>query len=481
MAPRLPFIGRLEELNKLKELLQRKMASFVVVKGRRRIGKSRLIEEFAKGQRFLKFEGLAPTDHITAQMQRDEFARQLAEQLKLPKLKGDDWGDLLTFLAKQIQSGRVIILFDEVSWMGSRDPTFLAKLKITWDNYFVKNNKLILILCGSVSTWIDDNILSSTAYFGRIAKTMTLTELSLPTCNQLLAEIGFRGSPLEKFILLSLTGGIPWYIELINPGMRAGDNIQQLCFTPDGQLVDEYGRIFHDLFGRRSDAYKKIIRFLVKKIATYHEIASHSEYKSGGVLTEYLNDLEVAGFIHRHYNWQFASGKETRLILYRLKDNYLRFYLKYIEPRLRKIKEGKLTPVVVSSLPGWDSMMGLQFENIVLNNRNLIIGKLGLNANDIVADNPYMQKTTSTQKGCQIDYLIQTKLNTLIACEIKFSRNLIRKTVISEVQQKLSYLKIPRGFSCIPVLIYAGDIDDSLMESDYFWKLINFGEYLNQD
>src|SRR3990167_9115161 len=152
-----PFIGRRSELQELRQLTERKVANLVIVQGRRRIGKSRLIEEFAKGEKFYSFAGLAPGDGITAQMQRDEFARQFSEQFELPKFSIQDWGDLFTLLYKQVATDKTIILFDEISWMGKLDPTFLGKLKNAWDKQFKKNSQLTLILCGSVSSWIDKN------------------------------------------------------------------------------------------------------------------------------------------------------------------------------------------------------------------------------------------------------------------------------------------------------------------------------------
>ncbi len=121
-----PFIGRKAELRALKQQQQKRIASLVIIQGRRRVGKSRLVEEFAKKQKFYCFNGIAPTKDTTIDMQYDEFARQLSEQFQLPKFTMSDWGDLFTLLAKQTQKGKVVILFDEISWMGSLDPQFLV-------------------------------------------------------------------------------------------------------------------------------------------------------------------------------------------------------------------------------------------------------------------------------------------------------------------------------------------------------------------
>lgn len=473
----IPFIGREEELRDLKRLFDRKTASLVVIKGRRRIGKSRLVEQFAKNTKFYCFTALAPTEKTTDQSQRDEFARQLGEQFHIPGLKSEEWGSLFTLLANYTQKGKVVILLDEISWMGSKDPDFLGKFKITWDVHFKKNPNLILILCGSVSSWIEKNILSGTGFLGRINHKITLNELSLHESNVLLDKMGFKGSVLERFMLLAITGGVPWYLELIKPGMTASENIKKLCFEPDGILVDEFKYIFHDLFPeRRGEICRRIVECLVKHAAEYQDITEFVDYPSGGPLSEYLEELITSGFVSRDFSWALKTGLLSKLSKYRLRDNYLRFYLRYIAPHLGKIKKGQYKSTSLSSFPGWDSIMGLQFENIVLNNRKLIHDQLGIKSEDIVCDNSYFQRKTLKQRGCQIDYLIQTKHKTLYVCEIKFLRKEIDVSVIQSVKDKMNNMVVPRGFACLPVLVHAGEVSDAVIESDFFFNIINFNE-----
>jgi uncharacterized protein len=476
----IPFVGRQEELNDLKQLLQKKTASLVVIKGRRRIGKSRLVEEFAQNRKFYCFSALAPTDKTTNQSQRDEFARQLGEQFEIPGLKSDDWGSLFTLLARETQKGSVIILLDEISWMGSKDPDFLGKLKIAWDVHFKKNPQLILVLCGSVSSWIEKNIISSTGFLGRISHKITLDELSLNESNTLLNKIGFKGSTLEKYMILAVTGGVPWYLELMKPKLPASENIKKLCFEPDAILTDEFKYIFHDLFPeRRYEPCRKIVECLVKNAAEYNDIVVAVNYPSGGPLSDYLDELIISGFVSRDYTWALKSGKISKLSKYRLRDNYLRFYLRYIFPHLNKINKGQFKTMSLSSFPGWDSIMGLQFENVVLNNRKLIHEKLGIRPEEIVCDNPYFQRKTLKQQGCQIDYLVQSKYKTLYVCEIKFLRSEIDVSVIHAVKEKIAKLALPRGFACLPVLIHVNGVSDEVKETDYFCKIIDFSEMLN--
>src|SRR3990167_1734207 len=111
------FVGRKEELQILNKLFKKNSASLVVVLGRRRIGKSRLIEEFAKKYTFYQFSALPPTNKTTQQLQIDEFSRQLSIQTKLPEISVDDWSKLFILLSDKTKTGRVLVLLDEVSWM----------------------------------------------------------------------------------------------------------------------------------------------------------------------------------------------------------------------------------------------------------------------------------------------------------------------------------------------------------------------------
>ncbi len=175
------FIGRETELSNLKGLLKKNSASLVVIKGRRRIGKSRLIEEFGKNQNIALLAGIPPTPQTTIASQIAEFTRQMIRIFGLPPLKFEDWEDVFWFLADRVKKERIILVFDEISWIGSKDPDFLGKLKTACDIHFKQNDKLILILCGSISAWIERNILRSTGFMGRISRTFTLDELTLAT------------------------------------------------------------------------------------------------------------------------------------------------------------------------------------------------------------------------------------------------------------------------------------------------------------
>lgn len=472
------FIGRKQELAELRRVHEGRMASLVIIKGRRRIGKSRLIAEFASQYQYYPFMGLTPRKGITAQDQRNEFIRQLKSHFGLSVSHDNDWGDLFSTLAKHTQKGNIVILFDEISWMADNDPDFLGKLKIIWDLEFTRNTQLMLILCGSVSSWIEDNILSSTGYLGRPNLHMTLRELPLSDCNQFWGELGKNISAYEKLKLLSVTGGVPRYLELMNPSLTAEENIRLMCFNKNGPLFDEFKYIFSDIYGKKSDIYIKIVEFLSSSKASREDISKHTHLSQSGDLTKHLTALEQGGFIVRDYTWDTKTGKESKLSYYRLSDNYTRFYLKYILPQKTMIEKNKFENTSLSSLPGWYTILGLQFENMVIRNHETIRALLGIKAEDVVMENPYFQKKTTRQAGCQIDYMIQTKHDTVYICEIKFKRHEIGMSIIKEVTEKINNLKLPKHISRRPVLIHVNGVKDEVIDEQFFSKIIDFSQVL---
>ncbi|HEX4838952.1 MAG TPA: ATP-binding protein, partial [Rhabdochlamydiaceae bacterium] len=395
------FIGREKEYESLIGLAQKKNASLVVIRGRRRIGKSRLAEEYAK--RFKKsiiLSGIPPIDGVTAKDQREEFLRQLQEH-QLPTYRSDNWGNLFYDLAQATKKGRVLIVLDEITWMGSKDATFMPKLKTAWDLHFKKNIDLVMIITGSNSTWIQKNILSSTGFYGRVSLRILLKELSLSECNAFWNDWpGVVGS-YEKFKILAITGGIPRYLEELRPDLTAEGNIQRLCFDSEGLLFLEFNQIFHDLFQHKGSFYKQIVQILVENHLSTTEIAEKLSLSKGGDLSAALTELSESGFLARDYTWSFAKKKKSKISRYRLSDNYLRFYLKYIQPNYEQIEAGK-----VRKLPlGWHSIMGLQFENLVISNGAILQSVLGIPADEVIFAAPYLQTARARRKGCQIDYL----------------------------------------------------------------------------
>ncbi len=458
------FIGRAKEIKAFETLASFNRPSLLVVRGRRRVGKSRLVAECAKGRTFLPFAGLAPEKEMTAQDQRNAFAYQLARHFNLPSMTFPDWLDAFYALEHYLTPEQpTVILLDEISWMSHEDPTFVGKLKLWWDAIATRDCPWILVLCGSVSVWIEENIIRSTALFGRISLQIDLQPLQLPECGHFIREMGFKGSAYEIYKLLAAMGGIPWYLKHIHPQQMADENIERLCFTPGGLLVDEFKKIFHDLFNTRGTLHQKILLALADGMKTVKEIRQAANLSDSGTVSDGIDDLIVSGFVTEHAQWSLKSRKRSKQGLYRLSDCFLRFYIKYIEPKIR---------------PG-EGGYGFQVESLLLQNRSLLCKAIGIHSEDIVFDNPYLQKPTTKRKGCQIDYLVQTATNNLFVCEFKFHNRELKCEVIEEMEKKIKALVVPKGCAVVPVLFHISGVSPTLEERRYFYRIIDIQRFLD--
>ncbi len=471
------FVGREIERAEFRQLFRKKTASLAVCEGRRRIGKSTFVRECAKdADHFLSFEGLAPRPNIGRREQLDVFAQRLADQTKAPNVALENWPQAFQLLASLLpKNGRTVLLLDEISWMAMGEPDFAGHLKVAWDNLFSAHDRLVLVLCGSVTSWIQENILHQTGFVGRCSWQFRLAPLALPFCN--LFWRGKEISASEKLKVLSVTGGVPRYLEEIDPAQSAEQNIKRLCFHPGGLLFREFDQIFHDIFSRRAGAYRKVATALAEGPQTVSEISAVLDRERGGTLSAVAEDLVAAGFVSRDASFDPVTGKAFPYgFRYRLSDNYLRFYLRCVEPVRAAVENGLFKWTSLDSLSGWDSLMGLQLENLVLGNLATIFDKIGLANVPVLNAGPYCRRSAHTQKGCQVDLLIRTR-QSLYVVEVKFRRQ-IDKGILSEVRQKVERLKVPRSLSVRTGLVFQGELHSEIQPSDYFDFLLPFENLL---
>ncbi|MBF0312225.1 MAG: ATP-binding protein [Oligoflexia bacterium] len=474
------FVGREAELQLLNQLWERSTASLIVCVGRRRIGKSRLIQEWAKDSAsvFFEFQGLAPDPKLSSGAQLRHFMEKLSLQSKIPNVPVDNWNQAFALLDLQISRKKTVLLLDEISWMGSEDGDFVGKLKVAWDTLWKKHHKLNVVLCGSVSSWIQTNLLNKTDFYGRISLTLQLEELPLSVANKFWGHTHSKHiSSYEKFKVLNVIGCIPRYLEDINPKESAESNLGRMCAHRSGILFDEFDKIFNVIFNQRSTLYKQIVKELVLGSKNLTSICNGISREKSGIISNYLNDMVLAGFIAKEYGHDLLNpSKGNKNPLFRLKDNYLRFYLKFLQHQRPKIEKGLFKISTLELSNQWNIIMGLQFESLLLNNIKEIISKLGLDLEIIVSAGPYRQNKTSKNKGgCQIDLLLQTTSQVLYLCEFKFKKS-ITSDVCSEMEQKIAVLQRPRRYSIRTVLIYEGELTASKTIRNYFYKVMSASE-----
>ncbi len=463
------FIGRERELQDLTGFWGRETGVLITCRGRRRIGKSTLIHEFASrtAKKFISIVGLAPRKGMTDERQRRNFCEKIAEYADCEYRAAETWSKAFRQLeALLVDDVRTVVLLDEISWMGGYDPDFAGYFKEAWDEYLHLHGNLIVVLCGSVSAWIAENILNATGFVGRDSFDIDLNELSLAESVMLFGPKSDRLSTMEKLDILSLTGGVPKYLEEIRPELSVDENYRRLCFLPRSLLFREFDETFNAVFGTRMMTRGRVLRLLLKGGLSSSELAATEGKTPNGSYAEALKDLRYAGFVAEDSGLSPLTGKPIKQARYRIKDNYARFYLKNIEPRAVAIKSGLFAFSSLEQLNGWDSILGLQFQNMILNHVSDLFPHLGLEKSLVLSAAPYVQNATKRNQGCQIDLLIRTE-RMLMIVEIKRKKQ-IDHDIIAEVDEKVRRLRYDTRLSIRTALVFAGRLVESVPADRYF-------------
>jgi len=399
--------------------------------------------------------------------QRRHFCEKLAQYSENPVRRADNWLEAFDQLEAIIPTkGRTVVLLDEISWMAGYFADFAGYFKEAWDKKLRKHPNLIFVLCGSVSAWIVENILNSTGFVGRDSLDLELQELSPSESRRLLGPAGERMSVRELLDLMSVTGGVPKYLEEIRPEISVDENIRKMCFMTRGLLFREFDDAFNGVFGRRSKTRGRILRMLKDGPQSAAELAKRDGKTPNGSYAKTLKDLELAGFVARDCGLSPVTGEPLREERYRIRDCYTRFYLHYVEPRKKTIERGLFDFSSLEQLHGLDSMLGYQFEALVLNHIPLLYPLLGLERSLVLSAAPYVQRKTAQHEGCQIDLLIQTQ-RMLMIVEIKRCKE-IGPGIVDEVAEKVRRLQYRRDLSIRTALVYEGNLSKTVTADRYF-------------
>ena len=475
------FYGREDILDDMMSLWGKRTSSLITCRGRRRIGKSTLIAEFARksSARFIRIEGLKPKRGFTNEDELRNFAMFLSLQTDDSGIVRENWAQAFKALDAQIRDEeRTVVLLDEISWMGHFDTHFPDILKIAWDTMMKRHDRLILVLCGSVSSWIKDNIIDNSAYLGRRSGDFIVGELPLRDCVKFWGESARSVSAREILDVLSVTGGVPRYLEEINPALSANENIRRLCFVRKSPLREDFDDMFLDVITEQPTFTGQVLRCLVDGPLSATEIASRLGLPKGGNTSAALDRLVEAGLVARDHGRNPATGKPVRERRYRMRDNYSRFYLKYIEPVKDIIDVGSYAFSSLDQLKGMDAVLGLAFENLIVNHYQEILPRLGLSRTLIESAAPYSKRGNgnAANHGCQVDLLIETELSCCLV-EVK-RRKEIGDEVVDEMMEKVKSISVRDGVSVRTALVYDGHLSATVEASGYFNSLINVREIL---
>lgn len=469
-----PFIGREPELRRLRSFFDSPVEfRITAIHGRQRIGKTRLVEEAYGEDRVLRFDGL---EAASSAEQRRHFRNTLYRHTRLEAHRTastGDWTDLLLLLAEHVAQDPCVIFFDEFQWMAAGRKELVSRLKYVWDSALVRQSRAHLILCGSVSSFMVDKVIRSSALHGRIDDIIALGPLDFPESRAgFLARRGVREA-LETYLIF---GGVPKYLELLDTRHAIRLNLANLCFSPGGYFVDEVDRLFVSHFGKVRH-YRNIVEFLVEqRFATRTQIARQLGMNSGGRLTEMMDNLCLAGLVEAYS--PVHKPQSTYLRRYRLADPYLRFYSRFILPARARISRSKGGVPLHQALPEdrYRVFQGLAFEHFCHQHAQLLARKLGFSAISYEAGSWY--RRADLQTGAQIDLLFVRADHVTTLCEVKF-REHVGREVIDEVERKVAALSASRGQTVERVLISALPPAEGLAEEGYFSQILTADDLLD--
>ena len=434
------IIGRDSEIQELKAAFESEYSEFVVVYGRRRVGKTFLIRETFDYTFTFQHSGVA---NVTKREQIKNFVSSLRKQGMVVKRIPKTWFEVFDLLEEFLEKSpdkKKRVFLDEVPWMDSQKSNFVSALEHFWNNWASARKDVLLIVCGSATSWIMKNIVKNKrGLHNRLTHRIKLPQFTLAECEEYAEyrKLGYsREMILETYMAL---GGIPYYWSLLQPGLSVSQNIDKLMFSESGKLRDEFDELYASLF-KNSETYMDVVSALgEKKLGlTRKEITESLGAFKNGHLQKILKDLEWCGFIRSYKSY----GKKTKDVIYQLIDHYTLFYFRFIK-NLDINDEAFWTNTI--GQPVHTTWCGLAFERVCLCHIPQIKAKLGISG---VLTNYCAWKTAADEElgiyGTQIDLLLDRKDNIINICEMKYSSDeyVITKDYDTELRRKKNAFKV---------------------------------------
>ena len=432
------IIGRNREKDVLSNCLLSKRPEFVVVYGRRRVGKTFLIKEYFNGQFSFYATGLSD-EKTKGQLKAFHASLQLygCEETKAPK----DWFGAFIRLRALLEkeevyrdpiSNRRVVFLDELPWMDTARSDFKSALEYFWNSWASSQEDLLLIVCGSATSWIIKHMLKERKGFhNRVTRRIRLLPFTLKECEALLENNDIVMTKQQMIECYMVFGGIPYYLNLMDPRLSLAQNIDELIFKPYGDLKDEYNELFYSLF-KKPGKHMSIIKALSesKNGRTRKELSEAGAIGGGSVLTENLQELEQCGFIKRYTNYTKPSNEAY----FQLVDPFVLFSLRFLGPR----KRNSWMEYIHS--PSYNAWRGNAFEICCVNHISEIKAALGIAG---VETKEYAWRSETSDPGAQIDLLIDRKDGVIDLCEMKYTDCAFEmdKTEYGKLMNRLSTFK----------------------------------------
>lgn len=430
------FVGREKERERLLKKLKSDRAELIAILGRRRVGKTFLVKEVYRDNLFFHFTGLYK-GRLKEQLSR--FAKQINESLGTGMAVAipENWFEAFDLLRSLIEGKKSkkkkVIFLDEFPWMATNKSRFLTAFTDFWNGFAVDRKDLIIVICGSSASWMINKIYKSKGgLHNRVTEKISLAPFKLKEVELFLRKKNIQISKIDIVNLYMVMGGVPFYLEQMEKGESIVQALNRICFEEDGLLQKEYDELFSSLFDN-SKKHEKIVEVLSThpRGLNREDLLKKTKLKSGGGFSAILDELEQSGFISNHTIY----GKKKKDKIFKLKDFYTLFYLKYIKKNKSQTTNAWEN---ISLSASWRSWSGLAFENVCFAHIPEI--KTALKISGILSDTGTWNAVgTSEMKGSQVDLLFDRSDGIINICEIKFSKTefIITSDYAKKLREKL--------------------------------------------
>lgn len=410
------IIGREKECGKLQSCLDSTASQLIIVYGRRRVGKTFLINQFFEDNFSFKVTGIFGK---SKEMQLQTFAASLTNYFGEPYATPQKWLDAFNLLRQKLsllpKDKKMILFFDEFPWLDTQKSDFLAAFEWFWNDWGCAQNNIVCIVCGSATSWMVEHIdHNKGGLFNRQNLRLYLEPFNLYQTKQFLLKKHIDWSDYDIAQCYMIMGGIPFYLDLIDKEYSLNKNVDDLFFKNHGTLWDEFNHLYNTLFSN-SEQYIKIVETLAtKRIGlTRQELSENAELPQNGVLTKALENLVYSGFV-RSYPFYGNKKKQT---VFQLCDYYTLFYLKFLKDNSGKDENYWSNSYNSSSRKAW---AGFTFEQLCRDHVAQIKQKLYI-AGVLSSESTWFIKADENHDGAQIDMVIDRKDRVINICEMKFA------------------------------------------------------------
>lgn len=408
------IVGREAERKLLQRYQESEKSELVALYGRRRVGKTYLIRCTFRDEFDFSFTGMYET---SKSLQLRRFAKQLGVD-ETPK----DWFEAFDLLRDHLialKKKTVTVFLDELPWMDTRNSHFLEAFSMFWNTWPMGTSLLKLYVCGSSTSWMLNKFIGDKGgLYGRTSRTIYLRPFTLRETGQYLTSVkNFTLTHRQILDIYMIMGGIPYYLDMLDPELSVNRNIDELFFASNAPLRAEYEFLFRSLFSN-SDRYRKVVEILSQKLKgmTRKEILETLK-SDGGSLSKVLEDLSACDFI-RSYS---AIGKKNKSCIYQLTDLFCLFHIRFVTNE-REQDEHYWTNLPEGMKNAWS---GYAFEQVCLHHIPQIKNKLGISGvfSNVFSWNsgPFTDDDGTKWNGGQIDLLIDRRDDVINICEIKYS------------------------------------------------------------